>query len=230
MINTMMNANTINPLHLMSVTCISILIAACQAPVVNPNNSQGSVSSPTVTTDQPVSKPPVVTPSPTQPTEPKSSSKATPTKPTAPKVKPKPVTSKDVLAQQRAKKHTQQSNTNTRKNTLSKRDGSNIPAFNLLIKTGIKQLRSGQLNRAQQTFTKAQRLGPQSPAVYMYLSEIAIKKKQGTQAENLARRGLLVSRSKRYDKALWQMVLISAKMRNRSATVKEAQAQLKRLQ
>lgn len=228
--NNMIRLNFKKLTELSILALIASFISACQAPVVNPNSQAGQPSvtsrpTPTIPTTRPIPK----TPLPKAVDLPKSSTgtHSESTQQTKPTIKPRPVTSQDVLAQQRAKQNAKQQSSNS---LPSKKNGANIPAFNKLMKIGIRQLRANQLNSAQQTFTKAQRLGPQSPAVYMYLSEIAIKNRQGTQAENLARRGLLVSRSKRYDKALWQMVLISAKMRNRGATVEEAQRQLKKLQ
>lgn len=119
----------------------------------------------------------------------------------------------------------QKANNSARKR-VSIKDGTKLPAFNRLMTLGVKQLRNNQLNAAKQNFIAAQRLAPQSPAVYMYLSEIALKQKQATKAENLARRGLVVSRSKRYDNALWRMILLSGKMRNRSDIVNEAKKKL----
>lgn len=206
-----------NSLYLAFTVITGLFLAACQAPVVNPN-SPGKVALPQVTPKEATKDTPQKTPTTIK----------TPRKVPPKKQPPRRASSKDILKQQRAQRRNTR-RTSTTRATGKRKDGRNIPAFNNLMKIGKTQLRSGKLNSAQQTFTKAQRLGPQSPAVYMYLSEIAIKKRQGTQAENLARRGLLVSRSKRYDKALWTMVLISGKMRNRSAVIKEAQRNLQRL-
>lgn len=223
----------IQPTALVSISLISLALTACQAPVVNPNSPTGQAghiprlpypSQPSTPSTPPkaITDTDIITDELPQPTPAQQPPKnvTTPTK---------RVTAKDIVAQQQ--RHQQQtSHTRASQPRHQKyKDGTNIPAFNRLMKRGISQLRANKLAAAQTTFTKAQRLGPQSPAVYMYLSEIAIKRRQGTQAENLARRGLLVSRSKRYDKALWQMILISAKMRQHTATISEAQKQLDRL-
>ena len=107
-------------------------------------------------------------------------------------------------------------------------DGSNIPAFKKLMDTGVQQLRQGQLSAADNTFTRAQRLAPQSSAVYFYLGQVALKRNQPLKAEAMARRGLVVAKSDSRKKALWQVILKAAQAQGNSKVIKEARAALSR--
>ena len=108
-------------------------------------------------------------------------------------------------------------------------NGDNIPAFRRLMDTGINQLRAGRLSDAETSFTRAQRLAPQSSAVYFYLGQVALKKNQPIKAEAMARRGLTVAQSRSRKVALWQLILRSAQARGHQPTVNEAQRVLRSL-
>lgn len=106
------------------------------------------------------------------------------------------------------------------------KDGSNLPAFKKLMDTGVQQLSKGQISAAEATFTRAQRLGPQSSAVYFYLGQVALKQNQPLKAEAMARRGLVVSKTKSRTRALWQVILKAGQAQGNTKVVKEARAQL----
>lgn len=108
-------------------------------------------------------------------------------------------------------------------------NGDTIPAFRRLMDTGITQLKRGEITAAQDTFTRAQRLAPQSSAVYFYLGQVALKQNQPIKAEAMARRGLVVAQTLPRKQALWQVVLKSAQMQGDKETMQEAQTALSRL-
>lgn len=107
-------------------------------------------------------------------------------------------------------------------------DGSNIPAFRKLMDTGVEQLRQGQVSAAQSTFTRAQRLAPQSSAVYFYLGQVALKQNQPLKAEAMARRGLVVATTESRKRALWQVILKAGQAQGNARVIKEAKAALSR--
>ncbi len=109
------------------------------------------------------------------------------------------------------------------------RDGSNIPAFGMLMNKAQQQMQANQLDAAEQTLIQAQRMAPQSATVYAYLSEIAIKKRQGGNAEAMARKGLMLSNSPRQQHAFWQLISISAELQNNAALAGQAKTQMQRL-
>ena len=107
-------------------------------------------------------------------------------------------------------------------------DGSNIPAFRKLMDTGVEQLRQGQVSAAQSTFTRAQRLAPQSSAVYFYLGQVALKQNQPLKAEAMARRGLVVATTESRKRALWQVILKAGQAQGNARVIEEAKAALSR--
>ena len=104
---------------------------------------------------------------------------------------------------------------------------SSLPAFQKLMQSGMSQLKAGNLTAAEGSFTRAQRLAPQSPAAYFYLAQVALKKNQPRKAEAMARRGLSFSKDTSQRHALWQIILRSGQLQNNARVIKEAQQALR---
>ena len=120
-------------------------------------------------------------------------------------------------ARQNSQQRSQQSTTNN----------SNLPAFRNLMQVGTEQLKAGNLNGAESSFTRAQRLAPKSSAVYFYLGQVALKKNQPRKAEAMARRGLTVSQDSSRRRALWQIILQSGQAQGNARVIKEAKQALR---
>ena len=120
-------------------------------------------------------------------------------------------------ARQNSQQRSQQSTTNN----------SNLPAFRNLMQVGTGQLKAGNLNGAESSFTRAQRLAPKSSAVYFYLGQVALKKDQPRKAEAMARRGLTVSQDNSRRRALWQIILQSGQAQGNARVIKEAKQALR---
>jgi len=110
-----------------------------------------------------------------------------------------------------------------------RRDGHNIPAFNSLLNIAREQIAQAKWADAEQTLTRAQRMAPDSPAVYAHFAEIAIQRQQWTRADSMARRGLLLTQNTAQQRTFWQIVLLSAQQQNNTRGVQEAQRQLSQL-
>jgi predicted Zn-dependent protease len=110
-----------------------------------------------------------------------------------------------------------------------RRDGHNIPAFNSLLNIAREQIAQAKWADAEQTLTRAQRMAPDSPAVYAHFAEIAIQRQQWTRADSMARRGLLLTQNPAQQRTFWQIVLLSAQQQNNTRGVQEAQRQLSQL-
>ncbi|WP_296403736.1 hypothetical protein [Psychrobacter sp.] len=132
-------------------------------------------------------------------------------------------TTQQILLEQ-ARQNSKQSN----RKPASIQDGNNLPAFQKLMNTGVDQLRQGQVSAAQATFTRAQRLGPQSSAVYFYLGQVALKQNQPLKAEAMARRGLVVAQTESRKRALWQVILKAGQAQGNNRVINEANAALSR--
>lgn len=113
--------------------------------------------------------------------------------------------------------------------TVNLRDGSNIPAFRNLIVQAQQQIQDNDLDNAEQTLIQAQRMAPQSTAVYAYLSEVAIKKRQGNNAEAMARKGLMLTSNPRQQRAFWQLILSAAQLQNNSILAEQAKGKIQQL-
>lgn len=106
-------------------------------------------------------------------------------------------------------------------------NNSNLPAFRNLMQTGTEQLKSGNLNGAESSFTRAQRLAPKSSAVYFYLAQVALKKNQPRKAEAMARRGLTVAQDSTRRRNLWQIILQSGQAQGNARVINEARQALR---
>lgn len=113
--------------------------------------------------------------------------------------------------------------------TVNLRDGSNIPAFRSLIEQARQQIDANQLDSAEQTLIQAQRMAPQSTAVYAYLSEVAIDKRQGSNAEAMARKGLMLTNNPRQQRAFWQLILSAAQLQNNAVLAAQAKEKIQQL-
>ena len=120
-------------------------------------------------------------------------------------------------ARQNSQQRSQQSTTNN----------SNLPAFRNLMNVGTEQLKAGNINAAENSFTRAQRLAPKSSAVYFYLAQVALKKNQPRKAEAMARRGLTVAQDSSRRRALWQIILQSGQAQANTRVIKEAKQALR---
>lgn len=131
-------------------------------------------------------------------------------------------------AQQSLLEQARQNSKQSSHKSASIQDGSNLPAFQKLMDTGVEQLRQGQVAAAQATFTRAQRLAPQSSAVYFYLGQVALKQNQPLKAEAMARRGLVVAQTEARRRALWQVILKAGQAQGNTRVINEAKSALSR--
>lgn len=131
-------------------------------------------------------------------------------------------------AQQNLLEQARQNSKQSSHKSASIQDGSNLPAFQRLMDTGVEQLRQGQVAAAQATFTRAQRLAPQSSAVYFYLGQVALKQNQPLKAEAMARRGLVVAQTEARKRALWQVILKAGQAQGNTRVINEAKSALSR--
>lgn len=111
----------------------------------------------------------------------------------------------------------------------TRRDGHNMPAVTHLISQAKIMMDQGHLEVAEQQLTRAQRMAPDNTAVYAYLSNIALQRKNGAQAEAMARRGLLVASNTAQQKAFWQLILLAAQQQGSSRSENEARSAIARL-
>ena len=91
---------------------------------------------------------------------------------------------------------------------------------------GLQQLQQGQLDNAEETYDRVQRIAPQYSSVYARLSEVALRKKDGATAEGMARRGLVLAKSPQQRAGFWQLISLAGALQNKPDVVNEAKAHL----
>lgn len=118
-------------------------------------------------------------------------------------------------------------NSKKAKQTPKENKKYDVPAFQKMMKMGIAQLKNGELDKANHSFTKAQRIVPKSSAVYFYLGQVALKQEKPRKAEAFARRALNHANHQKQKQALWKLILQSAKMSGNKESMIEATRALK---
>jgi tetratricopeptide (TPR) repeat protein len=85
-------------------------------------------------------------------------------------------------------------------------DGSQVPAVQGLLAASDRALRSGDLELAAVNLERAQRLAPQSAAVYQRLADVRLRQKRPAEAEQLARKALAYTAQMSQQAALWRQI------------------------
>lgn len=209
--------------------------------IKRPTTSQLPTQQPVTQPSKPVTQTPIVKSSPSENSDYKADDDKNTTEPYTPPTQESIVTAPDTIILtpsredyiisepsipshnellERARQNSQQ------RGQQSTPNNSNLPAFRTLMQSGTAQLKAGNLNGAESSFTRAQRLAPKSSAVYFYLAQVALKKNQPRKAEAMARRGLTISQDSNRRRALWQLILQSGQAQGNARVIKEARQAL----
>ena len=89
-------------------------------------------------------------------------------------------------------------------------DGRNMPAVQNLLASAQSSLQQGKAEEAANSLERAQRLAPQSAAVYQKLAEVRLQQGRTIEAEQLARKGVAYAQGNAQQAALWRLVAIAA--------------------
>lgn len=89
-------------------------------------------------------------------------------------------------------------------------DGRNMPAVQNLLASAQNSLQQGKAEEAANSLERAQRLAPQSAAVYQKLAEVRLQQGRTIEAEQLARKGVAYAQGNAQQAALWRLVAIAA--------------------
>lgn len=85
-------------------------------------------------------------------------------------------------------------------------DGAQVPAVQGLLASSDRALRSGNFELAAVNLERAQRLAPQSAAVYQRLADVRLRQKRPAEAEQLARKALAYTTQTAQQAALWRQI------------------------
>lgn len=108
------------------------------------------------------------------------------------------------------------------------RDGRGVAAYQKAMQDYQQFLRQNNLIEAEKNLLQAQRIAPQSAEVYRELARLANLRKQGSNAEAFARKGLSFAQTQMQRKQLWQQILHSAQIRQLPVLIQQAQQQIAR--
>jgi tetratricopeptide (TPR) repeat protein len=89
-------------------------------------------------------------------------------------------------------------------------DGRDMPAVQNLLASAQNSLQQGKPEDAASSLERAQRLAPQSAAVYQKLAEVRLQQNRVVEAEQLARKGVAYAHNNSQQAALWRLVAIAA--------------------
>ena len=115
------------------------------------------------------------------------------------------------------------------KTTTTLKDGRGIPAYEKLMQDYIQRLKQNNLVEAEKLLLQAQRIAPQSADVYRELSRLANLRKQASNAEAFAQKGLTFAQTKVQQRQLWEQILQSAQLRNDTIRIQTAKQQIAQL-
>ena len=101
-------------------------------------------------------------------------------------------------------------------------DGRDMPAVQNLLASAQNSLQQGRPEDAASSLERAQRLAPQSAAVYQKLAEVRLQQNRAVEAEQLARKGVAFAHNNSQQAALWRLVAIAADRQGKKETADKA--------
>ncbi len=101
-------------------------------------------------------------------------------------------------------------------------DGRDMPAVQNLLASAQNSLQQGRPEDAASSLERAQRLAPQSAAVYQKLAEVRLQQNRAVEAEQLARKGVAFAHNNNQQAALWRLVAIAADRQGKKETADKA--------
>lgn len=101
-------------------------------------------------------------------------------------------------------------------------DGSQLPAVQGLLAASDRALHSGDLELAAVNLERAQRLAPQSSAVYQRLADVRLRQKRPAEAEQMARKALAYTAQPAQQAALWRQIAAARQQQGQAASAQEA--------
>lgn len=101
-------------------------------------------------------------------------------------------------------------------------DGSQLPAVQGLLNAADRALRSGDMDMAAVNLERAQRLAPQSAAVYQRFAEVRLRQKRPAEAEQLARKALAYAAAPTQQAQLWRQIAAARRQQGQMAQAQEA--------
>lgn len=109
-------------------------------------------------------------------------------------------------------------------------DGHDMPAVQSLLASASASLNQGRPEDAATSLERAQRLAPQSAAVYQKLAEVRLQQGRFVEAEQLARKGLAYAQGNSQQAALWRIVAVAADKQGKAESAGHARDKVQQLE
>lgn len=103
-------------------------------------------------------------------------------------------------------------------------DGTQLPAVQGLLAASDRALHNNDFDLAAVNLERAQRLAPQSAAVYQRLAEVRLRQKRPAEAEQLARKALVYSGNTAQQALLWRQIALARQQLGQTQSAQEALA------
>jgi tetratricopeptide (TPR) repeat protein len=101
-------------------------------------------------------------------------------------------------------------------------DGSQLPAVQGLLSAADRAVRKGDLELAAVSLERAQRLAPQSAAVYQRFADVRLRQKRPAEAEQLARKALAYTAVPAQQAQLWRQIAAARQQQGQMPLAQEA--------
>lgn len=101
-------------------------------------------------------------------------------------------------------------------------DGSQIPVVKTLLMSADESIAKGDWEGATRALERAQRLAPQSVAVYQRLAEVRLKQKRAVEAEQFARKALIYTFDTNQQATLWDVIASAQQQQGKSIPAQES--------
>lgn len=109
-------------------------------------------------------------------------------------------------------------------------DGRDMPAVQSLLASASTSMSQGRPEDAATSLERAQRLAPQSAAVYQKLAEVRLQQGRNVEAEQLARKGLAYAQSSSQQVALWRLIAAAADKQGKIESANHAREKVMQLE
>ncbi len=101
-------------------------------------------------------------------------------------------------------------------------DGAQLPAVQGLLAGADRALRNDDLDLAAVNLERAQRLAPQSAAVYQRLADVRLRQKRPAEAEQLARKALAYAVEPAQQARLWRQIATARQQQGQMQSAQDA--------
>lgn len=103
-------------------------------------------------------------------------------------------------------------------------DGAQLPVVQSLLNNAESAILKGDLESASRSLERAQRLAPQSVAIYKRLASVRLQQGRAAEAEQFARKALVYATEAAQQSALWRLIAEAQQQQGNNEAAAESRA------